>query len=248
MIKNNWEEFFDKQAPHYMKNGFTKNTVNEVDFLIEELQLTPGQSILDIGCGTGRHSVELARRGFQVTGIDISSGMLNEAQKAAKLAKVNVEWIQADAVTFQAQHSYDAVICLCEGAFGLIGREEDPIERDTAILLNIAEALKSEGRFILTTINAYWKIRSLKQDQLDLGHYNPITMIEHYTDEWELPGGKIEVEVKERTYFPFELKRMFSEAGFNIHHIWNGMAGHWNRKPIQLDEIEIMIVANKIHS
>jgi cyclopropane fatty-acyl-phospholipid synthase-like methyltransferase len=91
--RNEWEEFFDGHAPIYMENCFTKNTVKEVDFILDELNLSPGCSILDMGCGTGRHAVELARRGYQVTGVDISSGMLAEAKKAAQEAKVKVEWI-----------------------------------------------------------------------------------------------------------------------------------------------------------
>lgn len=78
--------FFDAHAPHYMNNAFTKNTIKEVDFVIEELKLPMGSTILDVGCGTGRHSIELAKRGYKVTGIDISAGMLAEARRAAKQA------------------------------------------------------------------------------------------------------------------------------------------------------------------
>ncbi len=59
-IGNEWEKFFDEHAPQYMNEVFTKNTVEEVTFILEELKLNSGSSILDIGCGTGRHSVELA--------------------------------------------------------------------------------------------------------------------------------------------------------------------------------------------
>ncbi len=75
--KSVWETFFDAHAEIYDENVFTKNTVNEVDFLLEELGLAPGGSVLDVGCGTGRHSIELAKRGYSVTGLDISSEMLS---------------------------------------------------------------------------------------------------------------------------------------------------------------------------
>jgi SAM-dependent methyltransferase len=81
--KAGWEKFFDGHAPVYMENSFTQNTMNEVDFLVKELGLKRGAAILDVGCGTGRHAVELARRGFAVTGVDLSSGMLAKARKHA---------------------------------------------------------------------------------------------------------------------------------------------------------------------
>ena len=66
-----WEDFFDGHAPDYMDNPFTGNTLQEVDFVLKEFGLPAGIAILDIGCGTGRHSVELASRGYKMTGIDM---------------------------------------------------------------------------------------------------------------------------------------------------------------------------------
>lgn len=76
-----WVRFFDGHASQYLQNKFTNNTVAEVDFLLRELALAPQSEILDVGCGVGRHAIELARRGHNVTGIDISAGMLDEARR-----------------------------------------------------------------------------------------------------------------------------------------------------------------------
>ena len=91
--KSTWEEFFDAHAPLYDQNEFTKNTVREVDFLLEELEVSPGASILDVGCGTGRHSIELAKRGYHSTGIDLSAQMLAKAAETANASGVHVEWV-----------------------------------------------------------------------------------------------------------------------------------------------------------
>ena len=78
-----WQEFYDRHAPRYDENPFTQNTRVEVDFLFEVMSLRPGMTLLDVGCGTGRHAVEMARRGLLVTGIDISEGMLEQARRRA---------------------------------------------------------------------------------------------------------------------------------------------------------------------
>ncbi|WP_307558093.1 class I SAM-dependent methyltransferase [Paenibacillus sp. V4I7] len=170
--------------------------------------------------------------------------MLLEAKKMASEANVNVEWIHCDAVKYSPTKSFDAVICLCEGAFGLVGRDEEPVEHDLANK-NISDALEPTGHFVLTTLNAYSKIRKLTQENVDSGRFNPITMVEHYMDEWDLPEGRKQVEVKERRYLPFELKQMFSQVGLKVENIWGGTAGNWKRQNISLDEIEIMVVATK---
>jgi len=243
--RNEWEEFFDGHAPVYMDNSFTKNTVEEVEFVLEELRLRQGSRILDVGCGTGRHVVELARRGYQVTGVDISSGMLAEAERAAREAGVEVELIHADATQFTSDKLFDAAICLCEGAFSLLGSEDDPIEHDLAILRNIHAALKPGARFILTAPNGCRLIRQATQEDVENGRFDPLTMVEVFTVEWDTPEGKKSLQVRGRSYVPTELVMLLRQAGFEVEHIWGGTAGDWGRRKIQLDEMEIMVVARK---
>jgi cyclopropane fatty-acyl-phospholipid synthase-like methyltransferase len=243
--RNEWEEFFDGHAPVYMDNSFTKNTLNEVDFVLEELRLPLGSRILDVGCGTGRHAVELARRGYRLTGVDISSGMLAEAKKAAREADVKVELIHADATQFASDKLFDAAICLCEGAFSLLGGEDDPLEHDLAILRNIHAALKPGARFVLTAPNACRLIRLSTQEDVENGRFDPATMVEVFTVEWDAPEGKKSLQVRDRKYVPTELVLLFRQAGFEVEHIWGGTAGNWGRRRIDLDEMEIMVVARK---
>src|SRR4030042_3997839 len=176
--KSTWESFFDAHAPVYEDNVFTKNTVREVDFLLEEVSLEPGGSILDVGCGTGRHSVELAKRGYAVTGIDLSSEMLARAADAAKAAGVNVDWIHADATRFSLPGKYDGAVCLCEGAFGLLGQRDDPIGQPLSILGNISRSLKPQAKAVLTVLNATAMLRKHTNKDGAEGRFNPLTMVE----------------------------------------------------------------------
>ena len=82
-----WEEYFDGHASEYMNNPFTKATQEEIAFLLDHMNLEPGARILDMGCGTGRHVIPLAKLGFMVTGVDLSKGMLEIARKAADEAR-----------------------------------------------------------------------------------------------------------------------------------------------------------------
>jgi len=108
--RTEWADFFDGHAPEYEQNCFTKNTVTEVDFLVDELGLAPGHTVLDVGCGTGRHAIELARRGYKVTGIDVSAGMIEEARRHGGTAGVTVTWIEADARDFPFEEPFDAAL------------------------------------------------------------------------------------------------------------------------------------------
>jgi SAM-dependent methyltransferase len=245
--RNEWETFFDGHAPKYMNEAFTKNTVKEIDFVLEELKLKPGSSVLDIGCGTGRHAVELAKRGYEVTGVDISSGMLAEARKATKRAGVRVEWIRADATKFRSRRKFDAAICLCEGAFGLLDSSDHPVEHDLTILQNIGAALRVGSQLILTAPNGFEKIRKFTQEDVAHGRFDPTMMVEKCTMEWDTPRGMKRVVVRERGYVPTELLLLFDRAGFEVEHIWGGTAGNWGQRNVDLDEIEIMVIARKQH-
>lgn len=242
--KDIWEEFFDAHAPVYEENVFTKNTAREVDFLIEELLPPPGGSILDVGCGTGRHAVALAGRGYAVTGLDLSSEMLAKAADAAGAAGVSVNWVRADARRFSLPGKYDAAVCLCEGAFGLLGREDDPIGQPLSILCNISRNLKDGAKAVLTVLNGAAMLRRHTNEDVAGGRFDPSTLVE--TGEYAPREGMPVVAVRERAFVPTELALLFRLAGLSVRNIWGGTAGNWGRRPLDLDEIEIMIVAWKI--
>ena len=240
---NSWQEYFDSHAPRYMQNPFTYGTLKEIEFLVEELALPKGSRILDIGCGTGRHAIELAKHGYIMTGVDISSAMLAEAEAAAKDGGVEIELVNANASEYRSEPVFDAAICLCEGAFCLLGEGDDPHERDLTILRNIFAALKPGAKFIITALNGCMPIRQYTQEDIDKGIFDPVTLVE--THLMEMDDSEDIVVVRERSYTPPELVLLFRIAGFKVENIWGGTAGNWGRRPLDLDEMEVMVVARK---
>jgi cyclopropane fatty-acyl-phospholipid synthase-like methyltransferase len=244
MTDDVWREFFDSFAPQYMNEVFTTDSVREAAFLLEVLGLTPGASLLDIGCGTGRHAVELARAGLAVTGLDISEGMLREARAAAAASGVEVELVRADATTFALGRSFDAAVCLCEGSLGLLG-SDDAFAHDAAVLERAFAALRPGAPFVLTLLNGLRMIRDATPDQVERGAFDPATLTQSFEMEWQAEDGPRRLPIRERGYVPSELVLLCRGAGFAVEHVWGGTAGQWGRRPVDLDEMEIMAVLRR---
>ncbi len=241
--RSQWEDFYDRHAPFYDRGAFTGHTVAEVEFLLDLLRLPPGSSVLDVGCGTGRHAVEFAKRGFSVTGLDLSSGMLGQAALKAAAAGVNVRWVHGDAAASVPVGPFDAVLCLCGAAFTTVDLAADPIEHDQRILANIHGALRPEAPFVLTTPNGYRRIRELTAADVAGGTFDPRTMVQIRDDEFGVGGAAGRMRYKERLYILPELVALLESRGLGVEHAWGGTAGRWGRRPLELDEIEVMLVA-----
>jgi cyclopropane fatty-acyl-phospholipid synthase-like methyltransferase len=240
--KTNWEEFFDGHAPVYNQNCFTKNTVAEVDFLIEALDLRPGAKVLDVACGTGRHAIELARRGYCVTGLDLSAGMLQQARKDAEAAGVQVCWRHDNATVFVVEKPFDGVICLCEGAFGLLGRGDDSIGQPLAVLRCVAAAMRPSTKCLFTVLNGFAMARRHTPQEVEQKVFDPHTLTE--VSDCTALGVSSDLQLRERAFVPTELMLLFQMAGLHVVHIWGGTAGNWGRRGVELDEMEIMILAS----
>lgn len=116
----------------------------EVEQVMSLLDLQAGLSICDLCCGVGRHSLELARRGFQVTGVDRTDLYLQEAQNKAKKEGLDIEFVKDDMRTFCRPDSFDVVINMYT-SFGYFGDPSD----DRRVLENVYTSLKSNGKLLL---------------------------------------------------------------------------------------------------
>lgn len=243
---NNWKTFFDRHAPEYMDEPFVQGTKAEVDFLVGHLQLTPEQRILDMGCGTGRHALELARRGYTVTGVDLSDGMLAQAQQIAAAEGLStVTFQQADATRYTTDDLFDRIYCVCEGSLGLVGAGSGPQQHDMAVLRNLYNALKPGGRMLITVLNAMRHIRLYQQSDVVAGTFDPNTLTEIGTLSTGEDEERIEIQTRERGFVIPELRLILEVTGFEVEHIGGGTAGNWGIRPVELDEYELMAIVGK---
>lgn len=237
-----WRRYFQATAGAYDDEAFTRATDDEVTELWALLELQPGQRLLDVGCGTGRHAVPLAARGVAVTGVDVSSEMLQRARDRAANAGIEVELIEADARDLpHGLEPYDAVICLCEGAFCLVADGVEPLVHDRAILTSVFEALRPGGRLVLTGLNAARLLAAWHRGE-STGDLDLLTLTE--TSVYELPDGGT-ISLREHYHLPDGLRTLAESVGFEVAAIWAGGALGWRREAPTVDDYELMLVAKK---
>lgn len=104
------------------------------------LEILPGANILDLACGTGRYAIPLARRGFQVTALDLTPAYLQEGQKKAEAENLSIRWVQGDMRDIPFQDEFDAVINIFT-SFGFFEEEGDHWKT----LKGVVRALKPGG-------------------------------------------------------------------------------------------------------
>jgi len=98
-LKQWYEQLFENYSKKYDEESFTQGTKGECDFIEEEFSGNKSIQILDIGCGTGRHAIELSERGYSVKGIDLSQAQINRAIEKSKEKGLSIEFSVADART-----------------------------------------------------------------------------------------------------------------------------------------------------
>ena len=249
-----YEILFRNYALKYDAESFVGGTSGECDFLESEILYNRQVRILDIGCGTGRHSLELARRGYEVTGVDLSEAMLQRAGDKALELGLTIDFRRLDARSMTFSNEFDLAIMLCEGAFPLMENDEMNFQ----ILKNVSAALKNRGKMILTTLNGLFPLFHSVRDFLaqpegagnaeciensfDLMTFRDHSILVAEDDS----GNKMELRCNERYYVPSEMTWLLKSAGFETVDIFGASLGAFSRKDkLTPDDFEMLVVAEK---
>jgi 2-polyprenyl-3-methyl-5-hydroxy-6-metoxy-1,4-benzoquinol methylase len=245
-----YEELFLNYAETYDKEEFTQGTLQETGFIEQELNYDKSKRILDIGCGTGRHAIELAKRGYQVTGIDLSESQLKRAKLKAKHENVVIDFQLLDARHLNFTHEFDLIIMLCEGAFPLMETDE----MNFSILEKATNALKNNGKLIFTTLNALFPLyhsvkdfinNNLIEGQSDNNSFDLMTFRDYSTlevvDDF---GNKKTLNCNERYYAPSEITWLLKTLGYSNIDIYGCEIGQFKRKRVlTTDDYEMLVIA-----
>jgi cyclopropane fatty-acyl-phospholipid synthase-like methyltransferase len=146
-ISDNWyEDFFQGINCEIWEKAIpTDVTKQEVDFLLSELNMQKGQHILDIPCGFGRHAIELSKRGFNVTGIDISETFIKGLTEKIISEKLNIKAIKADILAIQLNETFSGAVCL-GNSFGYFN-----IDRMKLFVEKVSSNLETGSKFIINS-------------------------------------------------------------------------------------------------
>lgn len=148
------------------QQSWTEETKQQVDFIIRALALTGGERILDLACGFGRHSLELARRGFQVVGVDITQAYVEDANKHARLENLPAHFLHGDIRELSFREEFDVVLNMADGAIGYLENEEENLK----IFDVIAASLRPGGKHLMDIMSADYADTHFPCNLWDMGN------------------------------------------------------------------------------
>jgi SAM-dependent methyltransferase len=141
------DDFWTALAPFMFGQDAWENAAEQLSRALELMEIRSGASILDLACGPGRHSLELARRGFQVTGVDRTREYLAEARRRANLEDLEIEYVREDMRRFVRPDTYEGVLSMFT-SFGYFELPKD----NQQVLFNVFRSLKEGGVFFIDIV------------------------------------------------------------------------------------------------
>ena len=247
-----------------------KHTKEEIDYIKEKCKLKEGQLVYDLGCGNGRHAIELACRGLHVVGIDYIDENIKNANKVVQDKQLeNIKFLTSDCRTYNNDEKAEVVICLYD-VIGSFVNNDDNIK----ILQTIYSLLKPSGYAILSVMNyeltisqAKYKFDFSNQANMLLNLeasntqevtgnvFNPdyylvddgehiIYRKEQFSSDKKLP---VELIVRDRRFTMIEIDEMCKNVGFKIIEKKYMSSSNWNYEYEATDKKakEILIICQK---
>lgn len=246
-IQNDWYIYFfaGLNCTMWERAVTPEWTRQEADFLVHELNVAPGAALLDVPCGFGRHTLELARRGYRLTGIDISDQYTRQLHEQATAEQLPIRVIHGDILTSDLGTGFDGAYCL-GNSFGYVD-----YAGMQAFVRNVASALRPGARFVINSgvvaesiLPNFPKTKHYVLGDLTMDIRNTYVVSESYmaTELTYTQHGHIEQHrFKHYVYTLSEISRLLAAHGLQTLSVY----GATNRKPYQLGDAQLYLVAEK---
>jgi SAM-dependent methyltransferase len=247
-IQNDWyTHFFTGINCEMWERAVTPDwTRQEVDFLIAALNVPPSAALLDIPCGFGRHTLELSKRGFRMTGLDISTEYVSKLREQALLQQLPVQVIEGDLLTTDIETVFDGGYCL-GNSFGYV----DYAGMDVFVG-RVARALKPGARFVINSglvaesiLPNFPVTKQFVLGGLTMDIRNTYVVEESYmaTELTYHKGDRVEVHYfKHYVYTLSEIRRLLARHGLLTIAVYNST----EQQLYELGDGQMYLVAEKV--
>lgn len=215
-----YEEVFDENYLRTLPFMTPEQTLREVDFIETSLAAPKGSAILDIGCGYGRHAIELVQRGLSVTGLDLSLPLLLRAADESQKRALSVNFVHSDMRGMAFDQEFDGAYCMLS-SFGYFDEESN-----LKVAEGIARALKPGARFLLDVVNRDYIVGDLPAriwwegdgcvvlEEVEF-NFNTSRILTHRSVVFE-DGRQLDQEISVRAYSLHELGKLLRQTGLRI--------------------------------
>jgi len=246
-----WHEkgsFWETTAPLLFTERRWEYAPREVEAMVSLLGLTSGARVLDLCCGVGRHSLEFARRGFRVTGVDRTASYLEEARRRATQEGLEIEFVQDDVRSFCRPEAFEAVFNYFT-SFGYFASEDE----ERQVLDNAYASLRSGGTLLMDMMGKEILARVFRER--DWREEDGMLILEErklapdwssLDNRWIMlkDGDQREVTVTTRQYSAAELGKLLKDAGFDRVDVYGDLSG----VPYDMAARRLIAVAHKSDS
>ncbi len=242
-----YDEFFKEDYLQiYLPFLTEERTKAEVDFIVEVLDIPAGSKILDLACGFGRHTIPLAKKGYDMTGLDYTEKFIQMAEEKAKEANVQIEFLVGDMRKIPFENHFVGVISYFT-SFGFFSDEEN-----FEVLKGVSKALKREGKFLLDIMNRDILVKNFQAKDWERLEDGTLVLEER---NWDLKTGRIKNYVTildkkgerkrwfdVRLYTLDELNYLLEKVGLKIIETY----GRKDKSPYKVDSPRLIVLSQKI--